>query len=247
MHACLWRKYLNKLEKRVSWSLISLNLQCYNHSLLSYNHSQVIYNLPWESNSGVTFFGQSFSLYLKELQNIFVALSYTLLQNDNFISIKFVGRLLSGGWQYSLANESNTATAKEDVKQKFSCSDVNWTLISWFLSSSTFSESSTTHSHSKMTCSSCNYTIWERKKTGYSCTWIYFSIYLCITYFIWFITSYRMRQTCVPCKVRRSPKLHRVRHSPRLFTRSTDFCVPETLIFPSQSTCGKGKLVFARF
>ena len=125
MHACLWRKYLNKLEKRVSWSLISLNLQCYNHSLLSYNHSQVIYNLPWESNSGVTFFGQSFSLYLKKLQNIFVVLSYTLLQNDNFISIKFVSRLSSGGWQYSLANESNTTTAKEDVKQKFSCSDVN--------------------------------------------------------------------------------------------------------------------------
>ena len=32
MHACLWEKYLDKLEKFMSWSLISLNLQYYNHS-----------------------------------------------------------------------------------------------------------------------------------------------------------------------------------------------------------------------
>ena len=31
------------------------------------------------------------------------------------------------------------------------------------------------------------------------------------------------------------------------FARSTDFLVPETLISPAKITCGKGKLVFARF
>ena len=55
MHACLWGKYLNKLDKVVSWSLISLNLQFYNQSLLSYNHNQVIHSLPWEANSGSYF------------------------------------------------------------------------------------------------------------------------------------------------------------------------------------------------
>ena len=75
MHACLWGKSLNKLEKLMPWSLISLNLQYYNRRLLSYNHSQVIHSLPWVANSGVTFLGQSFSLYLKKLQNI-IALLY---------------------------------------------------------------------------------------------------------------------------------------------------------------------------
>ena len=55
MHACLWGKYLNKLDKVMSWSLISLNLQFYNQSLLSYNHNQVIHSLPWEANSGSYF------------------------------------------------------------------------------------------------------------------------------------------------------------------------------------------------
>ena len=30
MHACLWGNSLNKLEKLISWILISLNLQYYN-------------------------------------------------------------------------------------------------------------------------------------------------------------------------------------------------------------------------
>ena len=73
----------------MSCSLISLNLQHYNHNLLSYNHSQVIkllsynhsqviHSLPWEANSGVTLLGQSFSLYLKKLQNIFVLLDLSV-------------------------------------------------------------------------------------------------------------------------------------------------------------------------
>ena len=74
MHACLWRKYLNKLDKVMSSSLISLNFQYYNHSLLSYNHSQVIHSSPWKANSGSYCLGPSFSLYLKKLQNIIVLL-----------------------------------------------------------------------------------------------------------------------------------------------------------------------------
>ena len=78
MHACLWGKYLNKLEKLMSWSLISLNLQYYNHSLLSSNHSQVIHSLPWKANYEITFLGQSFRFYLRKLQNIIVLLDLSL-------------------------------------------------------------------------------------------------------------------------------------------------------------------------
>ena len=49
---------------------------------------------------------------------------YILLQNDNFIRITCVCRLLSVEWQYSHANESNLATVKEDVKQNANCCDV---------------------------------------------------------------------------------------------------------------------------
>ena len=70
------------------------------------------------------------------------------LQDDNFVRIIFAVRL-SGGWQYSQANKSNTVTAKEDVKQTFSCCNVIWALISWFLWRSNFYESKTSHSHSK--------------------------------------------------------------------------------------------------
>ena len=49
---------------------------------------------------------------------------YMLLQNDNFVRITYVWRLLSGEWQYSHANESNLATVKEDVKQNANCCDV---------------------------------------------------------------------------------------------------------------------------
>ena len=55
MHACLWGTYLNRLDKLMSWSLISLSLLCYNQSLHSYNHSQVIHSLPSEANSGSLF------------------------------------------------------------------------------------------------------------------------------------------------------------------------------------------------
>ena len=106
------------------WTPILLN---FNHSLLNYNHSQVIHSLLLEAKSGVTFLGQSFSLYMRKLQHIIMLLHLsvskcTLLQNDDctrIVFVEFVSRLLSGGWQYSHANKSNTATAK-DVKQNYS-------------------------------------------------------------------------------------------------------------------------------
>ena len=49
-----------------------------------------------------------------------------------FIFAEFVSRLFSGGWQYSNANESNTASAKEDVKQnycvEFATKSEHWSL-----------------------------------------------------------------------------------------------------------------------
>ena len=61
------------------------------------------------------------------------------------------------------------------------------------------------------------------------------------------MTNYMMTRTCVPCKVRRSPKLRGVRCFPELLARNTDSRVPETLISPAQSTCGNEKLVLAKF
>ena len=86
------------------------------------------------------------------------------LQNDNFIRITFVGRL-SGGWQYSHANKSNTVTAKEDVKSFLLQCNLSTDLLVFiklkFLRILNFSQS---FQEQVMTCSSCNYTIWERKK-----------------------------------------------------------------------------------
>ena len=79
MHACLWGKYLNKLDKLMSWSLISLNLQYYNHSLLSYNHSQVIHSLPWEANSRSYFSRTIFQPLPKETAKYCFALSLSIL------------------------------------------------------------------------------------------------------------------------------------------------------------------------
>ena len=69
----------------------------------------------------------------------------------------------------------------------------------------------------------------RKKKTGYSCARIYFNIYFCITYLMWFMTSYKIRRTFVLSKVRRRPKLRGVRLSPYLFARSRDFRVPVEL------------------
>ena len=77
-----------------------------------------------------------------------------------------------------------------------------------------------------MTRSSCNYTIWERKKLDTAAPEFVSIIIFCITYFIWFMTIYMMRRTFVPSKVRRSPKLPCGRRSPELFARSMDFHVP---------------------
>ena len=119
------------IGKLMLWILISLNLQYYNHRLLGYNHRKVIRSLPWEEKSGVTFVGQFFSLYLRKLQTIvllYLSVFYILLQSDNFISYICKQTIVRREWQYSHTNESNSATAKEDVKQKFNSCDVIWTL-----------------------------------------------------------------------------------------------------------------------
>ena len=54
-----------------------------------------------------------------------------------------------------------------------------------------------------------------------------------IIYFIWYVASYMIRQTCVPPNVTRSTKLWGVQRSPELAFRSTGFRVPENLIFPA--------------
>ena len=49
--------------------------------------------------------------------------TWTLLENEDLIRIVFVysvSTVLPGKWQYSHTNKSNTATAKEGVKQTFS-------------------------------------------------------------------------------------------------------------------------------
>ena len=97
-----------------------------------------------------------------------------------------------------------------------------------------------------MTCPSCNYTTWEKKKS-----WIQLHLnlfqYLSLHNLIWFMTSYTMRQTCVPLKVRSGTNLRGVQRFPEFFASDTGFRVPETLIFIAKSTCRMGKLVFARF
>ena len=65
----------------------------------------------------------------------------------------------------------------------------------------------------------------------YSCTSIYFNIYLSIIYFTWCTTRYMIRQTCVPPNVTRSTKLWGTNHSLERAFRSMNFCVPENLIY----------------
>ena len=54
IHTYLWGEYLNKLENQILWIPVLLN---FNQNLINYNHHQVIYSLPWEAKSGVTFLG----------------------------------------------------------------------------------------------------------------------------------------------------------------------------------------------
>ena len=68
-------------------------------------------------------------------------------------------------------------------------------------------------------------------RSFWCCTWICFSIYLSIIYFIWYMARYTMGWTCVPHSVTRSTKLQGSQCSPKLAFRSTDFLVPENLIF----------------
>ena len=60
--------------------------------------------------------------------------------------ITFAGRLFQvGGSTHMSTHESNTETAREDVKQKFSCCDVMWTLSLGFYQPQIYKNP---HSHS---------------------------------------------------------------------------------------------------
>ena len=64
-----------------------------------------------------------------------------------------------------------------------------------------------------------------------------------MTHFIWFMTSYTIGQTCVPHKVRRSPKLGGVRHSTFYekhgpsCTKNPNLSIPEYLWQGEISVC----------
>ena len=211
-------------------------MQYYNHSLLSYNHSQVIHSLPWEANSGSYFSRTIFEPLPKETTKYHcVSLSLSILHAHfrmiiykNYIcrqTVRRVAVLTCKQEQHS--NCEGGCQTKVFLLQCNLSTDLLVFIKLKFLRILNFSQS---FQEQVMTCSSCNYAIWERKKTGYSCTWIYFNIYFCITYFIWFMTSYTMRRIFGPSKVRRSPKLRGLRRSPELFARDNDFRVTVELL-----------------
>ena len=68
---------------------------------------------------------------------------------------------------------------------------------------------------------------------GHSCSWPCFNINIFIIYLTWHTASYTMRRRHVSPHVTRSTILWGVQRSPELAFRSTDFCVPENLIFSS--------------
>ena len=68
--------------------------------------------------------------------------------------------------------------------------------------------------------------------SGCSCTWTCFNIYLSIIYFIWYTVRNTMKQICVPPNATRNTKLRGAQRSPELAFRSTDFHLPENVIFP---------------
>ena len=76
----------------------------------------------------------------------------------------------------------------------------------------------------------------------YSCTEICFNIYLSIINFIWYMAKNTRRRTRVPPSVTRSAKLRGAQRSPELSFRSTNFCVPENLLFPAVCSIKKGVL-----
>ena len=95
-----------------------------------------------------------------------------------------------------------------------------------------------------MTCSNCIYTIWEKKLDAALREFISIFIFIYLS-FTRFMTSYTMRRTCVPRKVRRSPKLRGLWRSPELFYE--EYGLSYTRNSPTESTCGNGKLLFASF
>ena len=79
MHACLWGKYLNKLEKLLPWSLISLNCSI-TTTADSVTMTAMIYIVCHGKQTLELLFSDNFfSRDLKKLQNISVALSLSIL------------------------------------------------------------------------------------------------------------------------------------------------------------------------
>ena len=67
---------------------------------------------------------------------------------------------MSGGWQYSHANKSNTVTAKEDVKSFLLQCNLSTDLLVFIkLKFLRILNSSQSFQEQVMTCSSCNYNI----------------------------------------------------------------------------------------
>ena len=170
MHVCLWGKYLIKLDKLLSWSLISLNFQYYNHSLLSYNHSHVYIVYHGKQTLEVTFLEQSFSLYLKKLQNIIVLLYLSVFYmhtsewkfGKNYICKQTARRVAV--LKCKQEQHSNCEEGYQTKVFLLQCNLSNDLLVFIklkFLRILNFSQS---FQEQVMTCSSCNYTIWERKK-----------------------------------------------------------------------------------
>ena len=123
MNPCLWGKYLNKVVTYVvdpnfiKFAVLKphsvtitakLYIVCCGKQTLEYLSRTIFQPLPEETAKC-----HCVALSLSILQTHF----FTMII---FIRITFGGRLLSGAH----ANGSNPATAKDDVKQKFSCCDV---------------------------------------------------------------------------------------------------------------------------
>ena len=92
--------------------------------------------------------------------------TYSVLQNDNFIRITSVGRLLSGRWQYSHANKSQHRNCEGGCQTKVFLSQYNLNtdlLVFIKLKFLRILNSSQSFQEQVMTCSSYNYTIWDRK------------------------------------------------------------------------------------
>ena len=117
MHACLWGKYLNKLEKLLSWSQISLNCSI-TTTAYSVTMTAMIYIVCHGKQTLELLFSDNFfSRYLKKMQNISVALSLSILHTYFFRMIILWGEhvylVRSGGAQITWCTTFSWTFCKE--------------------------------------------------------------------------------------------------------------------------------------